>query len=156
MLVPLMWELVVQELQRLWHGKVVQCKTYSHITSLVWFEEVSGFLPTLQFPCILFYHDVCLMCTFFSDRNMLVLEGEHNFDATWVSELQNNGSLVNQLVFLLSSFILALVWYDPLCWTVGQVCIVNYAIRYLTYSPGWLEKIPEKLGIVPDSMKNTK
>ncbi|OEL19991.1 Chitinase domain-containing protein 1 [Dichanthelium oligosanthes] len=28
-----------------------------------------------------------------SDRNMLVLEGEHNFDATWVSELQSNGSL---------------------------------------------------------------
>lgn len=29
-----------------------------------------------------------------SDRNKLVLEGEHNFDAKWVSELQSNGSLV--------------------------------------------------------------
>ncbi|XP_021313412.1 chitinase domain-containing protein 1 isoform X2 [Sorghum bicolor] len=29
-----------------------------------------------------------------SDRNRLVLEGEHNFDAKWVSELQSNGSLV--------------------------------------------------------------
>ncbi|KAL5655864.1 hypothetical protein ACJX0J_035183, partial [Zea mays] len=29
-----------------------------------------------------------------SDRNRLVLEGEHNFDAKWVSELQTNGSLV--------------------------------------------------------------
>ncbi|CAL4975238.1 unnamed protein product [Urochloa decumbens] len=35
-----------------------------------------------------------------SDRNMLVLEGEHNFDATWVSELQSNGSLVVPRVVL--------------------------------------------------------
>nr|CAB3473614.1 unnamed protein product [Digitaria exilis] len=27
------------------------------------------------------------------DRNRLVLEGQHNFDATWVSELQSNGTL---------------------------------------------------------------
>nr|TKW15425.1 hypothetical protein SEVIR_5G236600v2 [Setaria viridis] len=33
-------------------------------------------------------------------RNMLVLEGEHNFDATWVSELQSNGSLVVPRVVL--------------------------------------------------------
>ena len=104
--VPLMWELVVQELQRLWHGKIVQCKAYSHITSVVWFEEVRGVHPKMQFPCILFHQAVCLMHTFFSDRNMLVLEGEHNFDATWVSELQGNGSLVKHLLdFLLSSFI---------------------------------------------------
>ncbi|CAL4955852.1 unnamed protein product [Urochloa decumbens] len=35
-----------------------------------------------------------------SDRNMLVLEGEHNIDATWVSELQSNGSLVVPRVVL--------------------------------------------------------
>ncbi|CAO2204057.1 unnamed protein product [Urochloa humidicola] len=35
-----------------------------------------------------------------SDRSMLVLEGEHNFDATWVSELQSNGSLVVPRVVL--------------------------------------------------------
>ncbi|CAO2170667.1 unnamed protein product [Urochloa humidicola] len=35
-----------------------------------------------------------------SDKNMLVLEGEHNFDATWVSELQSNGSLVVPRVVL--------------------------------------------------------
>ncbi|WVZ69641.1 hypothetical protein U9M48_018400, partial [Paspalum notatum var. saurae] len=29
-----------------------------------------------------------------SDRNRLVLDGEHNFDAKWVSEVQSSGSLV--------------------------------------------------------------
>ncbi|XP_062205733.1 uncharacterized protein LOC133907675 isoform X1 [Phragmites australis] len=33
-----------------------------------------------------------------SDGNRLILEGEHNFDAAWVSELQSNGSLALQLV----------------------------------------------------------
>ena len=41
------------------------------------------------------------MHNFFSDRNRLVLEGEHNFDAKWVSELQSNGSLVT--IYLSSS-----------------------------------------------------
>ncbi|KAL6842573.1 hypothetical protein ACP4OV_027417 [Aristida adscensionis] len=35
-----------------------------------------------------------------SDGNRLVLEGEHNFDAAWVSELQGNGSLVLPRVVL--------------------------------------------------------
>ncbi|XP_062215375.1 uncharacterized protein LOC133915956 [Phragmites australis] len=35
-----------------------------------------------------------------SDGNRLVLEGEHNFDAIWVSELQSNGSLVVPRVVL--------------------------------------------------------
>ncbi|KAF8676001.1 hypothetical protein HU200_047504 [Digitaria exilis] len=35
-----------------------------------------------------------------SDRNRLVLEGQHNFDATWVSELQSNGTLVVPRVVL--------------------------------------------------------
>jgi hypothetical protein len=90
------------------------------------------------------------MHTFFSDRNMLVLEGEHNFDATWVSELQSNGSLVKHLL----DFLLALVCYHVLCWTAGQVCIVYGAILLLIYSLGCLKKIPEKLGTVADSMKN--
>jgi hypothetical protein len=36
-----------------------------------------------------------------SDGNKLVLEGQHNFDAKWVSELQSNGSLVSHLFFFL-------------------------------------------------------
>jgi chitinase domain-containing protein 1 len=35
-----------------------------------------------------------------SDGNKLVLEGQHNFDAKWVSELQSNGSLVLPRVVL--------------------------------------------------------
>ncbi|KAK3161306.1 hypothetical protein QOZ80_1BG0075470 [Eleusine coracana subsp. coracana] len=35
-----------------------------------------------------------------SDGKRLVLEGEHNFDAAWVSELQSNGSLVLPRVVL--------------------------------------------------------
>ncbi|KAF0923541.1 hypothetical protein E2562_006423, partial [Oryza meyeriana var. granulata] len=35
-----------------------------------------------------------------SDGNKLVLEGQHNFDARWVSELQSNGSLVLPRVVL--------------------------------------------------------
>ncbi|XP_062205746.1 uncharacterized protein LOC133907675 isoform X2 [Phragmites australis] len=35
-----------------------------------------------------------------SDGNRLILEGEHNFDAAWVSELQSNGSLVVPIVVL--------------------------------------------------------
>ncbi|KAL6615596.1 hypothetical protein ACP70R_037866 [Stipagrostis hirtigluma subsp. patula] len=33
-----------------------------------------------------------------SDGNRVVLEGQHNFDAAWVSELQSNGSLVVHVV----------------------------------------------------------
>lgn len=52
----------------------------------------------VQFPIIMFPQAFCLMC---SDGNKLVLEGQHNFDAKWVSELQSNGSLVSHLFFFL-------------------------------------------------------
>lgn len=35
-----------------------------------------------------------------SDGNKLVLEGQHNYDAGWVSELQSKGSLVVPRVVL--------------------------------------------------------
>lgn len=56
----------------------------------------------MHFPSILFQQVVCLTCSLSSDGNKLSLEGQHNYDAGWVSELQNSGSLVNYLSVLLN------------------------------------------------------
>jgi hypothetical protein len=48
----------------------------------------------MQFPSVMFHHFVFLTRSLPSDGNKLVLEGQHNYDAGWVSELQSNASLV--------------------------------------------------------------
>jgi len=141
MLVALMWELMMQELQRLWHGKVVQQKAYSCITSVVRFEEVCRFPIAKQFPTIFLHQAIFLMHNFFSDRNRLVLEGEHNFDAKWVSELQSNGSLVT---FYLSSSCFPLHRLKALLHVVLNccsswhclICDVIWSLNLFSRSPG--------------------
>ena len=162
MLVALMWELMMQELQRIWHGKVVQQKAYSCITSVVRFEEVCRFPVAKQFPTIFLHQAVFLMHNFFSDRNRLVLEGEHNFDAKWVSELQSNGSLVTIYlssscfplhrlaitcrVELLVKLALSNLWRDLISKFIPQGSRLYLCVYH----------IPEKLDFVPNSMKNIK
>ncbi|GJN18362.1 hypothetical protein PR202_gb05515 [Eleusine coracana subsp. coracana] len=66
----------------------------THI-SPVWYD-LKRFVASLSSSCPLSY----LTHNCFSDGKRLVLEGEHNFDAAWVSELQSNGSLVLPRVVL--------------------------------------------------------
>jgi hypothetical protein len=161
MLVELMWELMMQELQRIWHGKVVQQKAYSCITSVVRFEEVCRFPIAKQFPTIFLHQAVFLMHNFFSDRNRLVLEGEHNFDAKWVSELQSNGSLVT-IYLSFSCFPLqwAILRVVLNCWSCWHCLIydVIWSLNLFSRAPGCICVcyIPEKLYFVPNSMKNIK